>query len=330
MDVIFSACEAKKFIGDNKTAVALGMFDGIHLGHAAVLQKLTSVALRSGIPSVVFTFDRHPVSVLKGLEVPNIVTQEEKIALIEKHRVDCLLFWPFDQELASMTPQDFISEILLGTLNAAEVVVGYNYTFGAGAQGDPDALRELGARQGIRVHIVPPIIINGVAVASTEIRRLLLEGKVKDAGVLLGRPFSLTGVVEKGRGIGRSLGFPTANFEFPGDIIQLANGVYAVKLRIYGRIFLGVANVGFRPTFNGKNKLVEIYVMDAELDLYGERITVYFIERIREEIRFNSAADLARQIQVDVKTAMEILKSPTYVYTGSKLWYNVCGIGTPC
>ncbi|HHY46679.1 MAG TPA: bifunctional riboflavin kinase/FAD synthetase [Firmicutes bacterium] len=324
MEVVYSREAARDALAGRASAVALGMFDGIHLGHKSVLQRLMSISRRQSLLAVVMTFDRHPVSVLTGENVPSIISPQEKIRLIGEFGVDLLIFWPFDMVLANKSCEEFGKEILKETLNARAVVVGYNYTFGAGGRGTPSDLSNMGASLGFKTYVVPPTLVDGRPVASTEIRNLLASGRVREAISFLGRPFSISGRVIAGHGRGRALGFPTANLVIPPGMVQPANGVYTVEVRVGGRMLPGVTNVGFRPTFGEENKTVEVHILDSDLDLYGKEITVYFIEKIRDETKFHSPGELARQIASDVMTARNILA------VTRRIWYNGRGLETSC
>ncbi|MCL6611904.1 MAG: bifunctional riboflavin kinase/FAD synthetase [Peptococcaceae bacterium] len=287
----------------------LGNFDGVHIGHQRLISGLVEEAGRTGGTPAVFTFHPHPLEVLAGKAPPRLITQRAKEETFRQMGVKVLLLVPFTLEFASLTPDQFIEKVLVGELGVKAVFVGYNYTFGRGGRGTAETLAEGGRRYGFRVHVIPPVTVDGVPVSSTLIRSLLADGEVSEAKKLLGYYPFVEGEVVAGEKRGRTLGFPTANINLEEGVMAPANGVYAVKVQVDGDDFLGVANIGVKPTFRGYNCRpdLEVHLLDFKGDLYGKRIKVFITRRIREEMRFSSPAELADQIRADINTARTAL-----------------------
>jgi riboflavin kinase/FMN adenylyltransferase len=284
-------------------AVALGVFDGVHLGHRAILGLAVSHASAADMRSVACTFDPHPMEILQPGRAPQaITTLEERLALIEGCGLDVAVVLSFTRELAGMEPEAFVKDVLVVRLGARDVVVGFNHRFGRGARGDAAMLRSLGERLGFRTHVSEPLMVDGVAVSSTEIRGALHRGDLAVASRLLGRAYTLCGSIGHGAGRGRTLGFPTANV-VPTRPVLVAPGVYACAAEVAGRKERAVVNVGVRPTFGETTLAVEAYLLDFSGDIYGQTITLTFSSRIREEKRFPSVDALKAQIEADAAEA---------------------------
>jgi riboflavin kinase / FMN adenylyltransferase len=285
------------------SAVALGVFDGVHLGHRAILGTAVSHARDAGMPAIACTFEPHPMEVLQPGRAPlAITTLDERLALIEACGLDVTVVLPFTREFAAMEPEAFIKDIVVVRLGAREVVVGYNHRFGRGARGDVSMLRSLGQRFGFRAHVVEPLMVEGVPVSSSEIRGALQRGDLDFAARLLGRPYTLPGRITHGAGRGRTLGFPTANLA-PERPVLVAPGVYACTAEVGGRKERAVVNVGMRPTFNEQALAVEAYLLDFTGDVYGQTMTLTFLSRLREERKFPSVDALRAQIEADTEEA---------------------------
>ena len=292
----------------HKTAVALGTFDGIHIGHQKIISRAVTLAKQTGGISVVFTFSNHPLSVINPrLCPPQIVTQDYKAELIADLGVDILFSIPFTDELLKLPPENFI-ELLCRHLNPGDVVVGPNYHYGYKGKGNSESLRHAADNHGFSVHIHPAVYQNGVLVSSTSIRQLILEGEVKKAAVLLGRAPRTSGVVVAGDGRGRGLGFPTANMAIDNLLVVPGNGIYAVYVYIDGKRYAGVANIGINPTFNGTNRHIEIYIINFSKNIYGQNIAVDYLAKLRDEKTFASVDELKSQIHLDIENANKIFK----------------------
>jgi riboflavin kinase/FMN adenylyltransferase len=285
------------------SAVALGAFDGIHLGHRAILGTAVTQARHATLRALACTFDRHPMEVLQPDRAPlPITTLDERLELIAETGIDTTVVIPFTPTVAAIEAKAFVQDVLLGTLGAREIVVGFNHRFGRGARGDAQVLESLAAPLGFRAHIVPALKVDGVAVSSSEIRAALQRGDLPDAARLLGREYSIRGEVVRGAGRGRTLGFPTANVKTDRPL-GLPVGVYVCRLTVGTRQHQAVVNVGFRPTFGETEISVEAHVLDFTGDLYDKRVTLAFVRRLREERKFPSVDALREQIALDVAAA---------------------------
>jgi riboflavin kinase/FMN adenylyltransferase len=283
--------------------VALGAFDGIHLGHRAILGTAVARGQERGVRVVACTFDRHPMDVLSPARAPApLTTLGERLHLIAETGVDLALVLAFTHELANVEPEAFVKDILVDRLRAQEVVVGYNHTFGRGARGNSALLCAVGAPIGLVTHVVPPLLVDGVPVSSSEIRAVLREGDVVTAARYLGRPYSIVGTVTHGDGRGRTLGFPTANLD-PERPLLVPTGVYACRAEVDGRTSQAVVNVGVRPTFGDNALAIEAHLMDVAEDLYGRFLQLHFMARLRGERKFAGVDELREQIARDVEAA---------------------------
>jgi riboflavin kinase/FMN adenylyltransferase len=284
------------------SVVALGVFDGVHLGHRAILD--TAVARAVGATAVVCTFDPHPAEVLQPDRAPlPITTLEERLALIAQSGLALAVVVPFTTTLAAMEPEAFVSEILISRLGAREIVVGFNHRFGRGARGDARLLTDLGVRLGFHAEVVPQMAdVDGSPVSSSAIRAALQRGDLDVAARMLGRTYFVSGEVVEGAGRGRTLGFPTANIAAERPLL-LPPGVYACRLHVDGTVHRAVLNAGVRPTFGEKVFTLEAHVLDFSGDLYGRPVRLDFVRRIREEKKFPGVDALKAQIVADIDAA---------------------------
>ena len=291
--------------------VTVGNFDGLHVGHQEILRIVTERA-RGGGESAVYTFEPHPRKVLRPESAPRLLTTlEQKLELIEAAGVDVSVVEPFDADFAKLDAETFVREVLYARLRPQAVYVGYDFRFGHDREGSMRTLTELGPHLGFAVTIVPEVTVGGSDVNSTRIRELLGEGRVADASELLGRPYRVRGKVIEGDRRGRTLGFPTANLDPENEVLP-AQGVYAGRIRILdagGTAGLpAVVNVGRRPTFKDAAELLaEAHLIDWSGDLYGRRVELSFLERLREERRFPDVDALRRQIEADRDAARDRL-----------------------
>ncbi|MGQ9496895.1 MAG: bifunctional riboflavin kinase/FAD synthetase [Desulfotomaculales bacterium] len=288
-----------------RIVVGLGNFDGVHLGHQELIRSLVRYARDIGGTPTIFTFHPHPVTVLKpGMALPLLLSQEAKQEFFERLGVEVLLLVRFDLDFARLTPEQFIADVIYGELRAAAVFVGYNYTFGHMGKGTPATLAEYAPRYNYHLQVIPAVEVNGLVVSSTHIRNLLQEGNVEEAASLLGYSPFVEGTVVTGDSRGSRLGFPTANLRCPEEVLIPANGVYAVHVRVGRQTFLGVANIGTRPTFAGDGeRLIEVHILDFSGDIYGHELRVVFVKRLRGERAFGSADELVAQIRRDINAA---------------------------
>ena len=289
--------------------IALGFFDGVHLGHGALLRRAAEEAKKRGCESAVFTFDRPPKEVITGIPCPLINSPEDRAELVKRlYGIDEMIMVPFDDEMRT-TPWDrFVTDILVGRYGAVHLVAGHDHHFGHRNQGSPELLKEKCAELGLGCDIIPAVTIGGVTVSSTHIRKLLEEGDVETARAFLGHPHVLTQTVGHGRQLGRTIGIPTANLVAPPHVLLPKRGVYAAKITLPdGRAFGGVTNVGVRPTVNnGQDVTVEPWILDFDGDLYGQAIRVEFYRRLRDERKFDSLAALRSQIETDAVKTREV------------------------
>ncbi len=304
MKVIYGTDEGTKFI--RPTGIGLGNFDGLHVGHLALINTLITESIFNSFDSVLYTFSSHTENIInKKTITPLVMTNEKKIELLNRTRLDYLYFEKFDEAFSKMKPETFVKDILIKRLNMKLAVAGFNYRFGHKGEGDAELLRKLGNDLGFRVIIIEPIRHGDEVVSSTLIRKNILIGDMGKVFELLGRHYSITGIVEKGRRIGNTLGFPTANISPEIELALPPDGVYISKTCIDGKMYPGITNIGINPTFGGLDRrCVETHLLNFENgDIYGKKIEVFLIERIRGEKKFESAQHLVEQIKKDIETA---------------------------
>ena len=308
MEIIYGIDQLKSPI--KNAVVTLGNFDGVHLGHQRIFQRVKEEAKRFNGQGVIITFEPHPLKVLSPERCPPLLTPlKKKMLLLEKSGIDVVLCIEFSRSFSEISPSEFVQDILIEKVGARKVIVGYNYHFGKGKGGDVKTLRKLCDPYGVEVEVVDALSVNQTTVSSSKIRELIREGHVEDASKLLGRDYPIIGKVVAGAKRGHALGFPTANLEI-SDELYPRPGVYAVEVVWNQRTLNGVANVGFNPTFTSREGdrgsfSLEVYILDFNEDIYGDEIQVRFKRRIRDEVRFDSPAKLTEQIQKDVEWAMK-------------------------
>ncbi len=286
------------------TAVTVGNFDGIHLGHRFLIEKLKEEAKKRNLKTLVLSFHPHPLKVLSPKQSPCELTNlEEKLNLLEALSIDYAVFIRFDEKFSLMKADDFIREILYKRLSAKFLLVGYDWRFGYRREGEIELAKELGEKLGFEVMSVEPFKINGHIVSSTLIRRLLHSGRLEEAQVYLGRHYWVKRKVVKGDGRGSPIGVPTANLEGTENLC-LKEGVYAVLVE---ESLLGVANYGYRPTFGGRRKVLEVHILDFNENLRSKKIKVEFVKFLREEKKFNSLEELKKQIKQDIELTRSLL-----------------------
>ncbi|MBI5642591.1 MAG: bifunctional riboflavin kinase/FAD synthetase [Deltaproteobacteria bacterium] len=291
-----------------KTPVlTLGNFDGLHIGHKRILEKVVGRARLFGCPSVVYTFEPHPLKVVAPEKSPPLlIDTEDKIKLIEETGIDCLIFAKFTRDFAATHPREFVKDILVGALSVKEVWVGQDFSFGRGKAGTVGYLKELGAEFGFKVFAVPAYRKGGGVISSSRIRAHIKEGEVDKAASLLGRRYNIKGKVVRGKDIGKDIGFPTANLEVTSELVP-ADGVYAAYAALDDKRYPAVLNIGKAPTFGGKDRCVEVHILDFKGDIYGKTLEVSFVKRLRDEIVFKSKEALVARIEKDTKRARRIL-----------------------
>lgn len=286
-------------------AIALGMFDGVHIGHRALIKRTVAIAGAEGDRSVVFTYENHPKELFLG-SFDYVSTLKQRRFLFSELGVDSVDTVPFTQDLSRMTPYAFIAFLMeryRGRISA--IVCGYDYRFGKDAAGDRYTLTELAQEFGFRAAVIDPVLYEGKPVSSTRVRQAIRDGNMLAASDMLLRPYTLSGTIVHHQSIGRRIGYPTANL-IPQSQILPKDGVYATALIFDHTVFPSVTNIGYNPTVGGTERTIETHVLDVGLDLYGSTVSVLFFERLREEIRFGSTADLALQIGKDTSAAQKI------------------------
>ncbi|MCK4417320.1 MAG: bifunctional riboflavin kinase/FAD synthetase [Candidatus Latescibacteria bacterium] len=306
MKIIEDINHCNEFGSDS--VITVGAFDGVHLGHAAILRYLNNVSSQAGSPSAVVTFEPHPQEIVNPQgAVSLLTTKEEKLEAFASLGIETVFVLPFTAQLAELSPEEFVREILVDRLRTKRLVIGYNHTFGNGRSGNVEILQELGNKWGFRVNVVPPVIVGGRPVSSTRIRNLLSEGNVSEAAQLLGRNYGFCGLVYSGEGLGRRLGFPTANLRVKNARKLIpATGVYAVRAMFSTQRRAGVMNIGYRPSFEGTQQTIELYLLNFKGDLYNTKIKVELLSKIRDEMKFLRKEGLTKQIEEDIKVAEEL------------------------
>lgn len=294
-----------------RPVVTIGTFDGVHLGHREVIAELKRIAQETGGESVVFTFSPHPRMVVTPNEdtIRLLTSQAEKCILLEELLLDHLVIYPFTREFASLSYTEFVKNILVDQMRICKLVTGYDHKFGHDRQGDFQALKILGELYGFEVEQLDPLLVENVAVSSTKIRQALETGDIQKASHYLGYPYLLKGKVVEGRRLGREIGFPTANI-LPDDQHKLipTDGVYAVLVNVGGVQYKGMLNVGTRPTVNTNvdHRSIEVHILDFAADIYQCDISVSFVERIRNEVKFGSLDQLKEQLILDKTRTLSI------------------------
>jgi len=292
--------------------ITIGNFDGVHIGHQALFHEVIERADAINGTSIAMTFEPHPIRVLMQNGHPPLITlYDQKVELIEKSGIDVLIVVPFNREFAAITAKEYVLDILIRRIGAQVIVVGEDYTFGKNREGNINLLRSYAEALDIQVEVVDWIPISKKSddrISSTRIRKLVMDGRVRDAHKLLGRHYQIKGEVVTGRDRGgKLLGFPTANINLHDELCPKP-GVYAVTVESKENTYKGVANIGYSPTFDDHEFTVEVHILDFDDDIYGQDIRVNFIQRIRDEIKFSSIEDLSDQIKQDVLTAHGMLK----------------------
>lgn len=291
-----------------KTAVTIGNFDGVHLGHRKILQFLVKEAKRSDLFSLVLTFSPHPDTILGKDKIRLIQTLEQRVESITNIGVHYILLTPFNREFYALSGKDFVNKILAATLKAQEVVVGENFRFGKNREGDISILRALGSQFRLDVHEIPSVVKNGKTVSSSLIRDLLFEGQIEKANSLLGRHYEIKGKVVRGSSRGKSLGFPTANIKTENEIIPL--GAYITEVKVDMHSFPSMTNAGYRPTFGVYEMQIESFLINFHQNLYGKALTIEFIKKIRDEIKFRTPEELTAQLKKDLEVTKAYFQFP--------------------
>ncbi|PKM82502.1 MAG: hypothetical protein CVU88_03260 [Firmicutes bacterium HGW-Firmicutes-13] len=306
MEVIYGI---EKYYKQQPLVLALGNFDGVHRGHRQILRVTKQKAGEIKAESGVLIFDPHPLNILKpSKEILLLTTFTQRSQLIEELGIDLLIVVSFNREFASLSPEQFVKEILIDKLHAEVVVVGFDYSFGYGGSGKVNNLKELGKRFGFKVEVVEPVTIKNKVVSSSLIRGLISSGKVEEASLYLGNPPCIEGKVIHGEGRGKFLGFPTANLEVKENVVIPGNGVYLTLASFQGSSYYSLTNIGCKPTFGGDNLTIEVFIIGFQDNLYEHELRIKFLQKIREEKTFSNSEGLKAQIIKDLKKAEEIIQ----------------------
>ncbi len=290
--------------------VTIGTFDGVHLGHQAIFSKMKEEAKRTGGETIVITFFPHPRLVLyqDSVNLKFINTREKKIERLEKIGIDHLIIIPFTKEFARNSSEQFVTDYVVKYVHPAKVIIGYDHHFGKNREGNIRLLERLKQKLGYEVEEVPPFYIDGAPVSSTRIRDLLHDGNVKEANRMLGYEYAITGKVVRGQRIGHKIGFPTANLEIPNEYkLITANGVYVCRVLLGNRILKGMGNIGVRPTIDHGDLTIEVHIFDFDEDIYDKKITIQFVDRLRDEKKFENLEALKTQLAKDKLLSIERL-----------------------
>ncbi|MDP4144360.1 MAG: bifunctional riboflavin kinase/FAD synthetase [Bacillota bacterium] len=285
------------------TYVALGSFDGLHMGHMSLINKAVELSKKHNEKSMVFTFKNHPLSLINQDLVPKLLMDNDtKLEHLRKNNIDIVNFAEFNQELMKMNPEEFIKN-MIEAYNVKGIVVGFNFRFGYKNKGDNELLTKLSEKYGFELYVVGPIKYEGEIVSSSRIRKNILEGNLKEASNMLTRPYMLRGNVVQGKKNGRKIGFPTANLGYDNRFVIPKRGVYYTKVEHEGKLYKGITNVGYNPTVGENDLTIETNILDFSREIYGESLNIYFIERFRDEIKFQSLESLKIQLAADEKYA---------------------------
>lgn len=292
---------ANSFTSDRQTVVTIGTFDGVHAGHRKIIERLVNSAKANNLDSVVLTFFPHPRMVLQqDSDIQLINTIEERVQLLEGTGIDHLVIHPFTHQFSRLTALEFVRDVLVQKLKAKKIIIGYDHRFGRNRTANIEDLKKFGEEFDFEVEEINKQEVEEVAVSSTKVRNALTEGEVDKANNYLTHPFLLTGKIVKGRGIGKDLGFPTANLQIEEDYKLIPkNGVYTVRAKIDGEMKFGMMNIGTNPTVGGKEKTIETNFFKVDKDLYGKTIQIEMLKRIRDEKKFASVEELKKAMKQD-------------------------------
>jgi len=300
----------QEFVKLTYPVVTIGTFDGVHLGHQKILNRVKELASTQNGETVLITFWPHPKYVLKpGNTMKLLTTFDEKAEYLDELGIDHLIRIPFTHEFSQITSEEFVENILIKKIGTRQLVIGYDHRFGKNREGSFEYLQESSSRLGFKVAEISRKDVDHLAVSSTKIREHILNHQIHLANILLGRAYQFSGMVVKGQQLGRKIGFPTANIEIAESYkLVPSNGVYAVKVVVHGVLKLGMMNIGVKPTIGGQPISIEVHIFDFEKKIYGEHLKVEVIKQIRQEMKFNDLQDLTNQLTIDSQKAMTILK----------------------
>lgn len=282
------------------SVVTIGNFDGVHVGHQYLIKTAVEEAKKINTKSVAFTFSNHPVNYFKPNSIKYITTNETKVEVIKSFGIDMVVNIPFNMDILGVSAEEYIKNILVDKLRVKKIVIGHDFTFAKNKEGTVEVLKNLSKKYNFDVIVVPPIEVDNIRVSSTYIRNLLKSGEVYNIEKFLGRTYSICGEVVPCRQLGRTIGFPTANTNISKDLMLPKEGIYHTKVKVGNRYFDGATNVGYNPTVENKGFSVETFILDFNENIYNQTICIYFIERIRDEVKFSSLDELKNQLKKDV------------------------------
>ncbi len=310
MKIIYETEDINKWHDElNSSVIAMGSFDGIHLGHSKIISFLKEKAKKYGTPSVVLTYHPHPYIYFHPDEPFLLTNREEKAILLYEKEVDYLVYLPFNPSIANLSPNQFVENVLIDKFSVSAVVVGVSHRFGHNRMGDHQILKKLGKEHGFDVNIIEPVVMDDVMITSTQIRKKIKFGDIETANLMLGHPYTITGLVKEGRRIGSNIGFPTINLDIEqkNKLLPL-RGVYGGIVEVNEERHFCMVNVGDNPTLNRKDFMVEAHILDFSGNLYGARVSIKFYFRIRDELKFSSMEKLKEQLLKDKETVKQKLK----------------------
>jgi len=296
MIIINSLNEVKSF---DKSVVTIGKFDGIHKGHEVLIEKTVDYSKQEQLTSVVFTFKNSPISYFSNIITREIITEVEKMNKLKLLGVDVVIDIPFNKDMAEISAQDFVKQILVDKLGAKKLIIGHDFAFARKREGTPPILKILGKKYGFDVEVIEPVVINNIRVSSTHVKDLIYAGRVDEIKNYLGRNYAIEGTVIHAKQLGRTLGFPTANLRLQENLIIPKRGIYATKVHIGNEVYVGATNIGYNPTVNGEKMSVETNILQFDKDIYGKTIKLEFLERIRDEKKFKDLNELKLQLKMD-------------------------------
>ncbi|MBQ4146282.1 MAG: bifunctional riboflavin kinase/FAD synthetase [Clostridia bacterium] len=309
---IFIQTDEKKLLQNGlsffDTAVALGCFDAMHIGHREIIRNVVETAKKKGLKSLVYFFVNVPRSVLMNDHIPQINTLDERLSILEEMGVDIAVAKEVTPDFLNLSPEFFVKDILSKEFGAKYICAGFNYRFGKGGIGDADYLVKLGNDLGIPINVMPCVELDGEPVSSSRIRELLQKGRIENANILLGKEFSISGTVISGNHIGRTLGFPTVNLEIPKGKMHPAFGVYVTKVKVNNKCYPSITNVGTRPTIANDGAYIETHLLDFSGDLYEREITIDFHSYLRPIKKFENTDNLKKQLENDKQFARKFFK----------------------
>lgn len=296
MIIINSLNEVKSF---DKSVVTIGKFDGIHKGHEVLIEKTVNYSKQEQLTSVVFTFKNSPISYFSNIITREIITEVEKMNKLKLLGVDVVIDIPFNKDMAEISAEDFVKQILVDKLGAKKLIIGHDFAFARKREGTPPILKILGEKYGFDVEVIEPVVINNIRVSSTHVKDLIYAGRVDEIKNYLGRNYAIEGTVIHAKQLGRTLGFPTANIRLQENLIIPKRGIYATKVHIGNEVYVGATNIGYNPTVNGEKMSVETNILQFDKDIYGKTIKLEFLERIRDEKKFKDLNELKLQLKMD-------------------------------